>query len=136
MKDENTCIATVPIGVFPQHKMMSAMVIYVHPEALENDIVNANNYKEHLVFSLYICPEGKLNDPLYALKLYCPSTYLEPIHSSEHDFGQMVNAFAYQVQQLHPEITSEQLENLIAATIVTAKEYGIYIAEQLRCHFE
>ena len=40
MNYENTCVATVPIGMFPSKKMMSAMVVFVHPEALKNKIVN------------------------------------------------------------------------------------------------
>ena len=136
MKSEYTCMATVPIGIFSSKKMMSAMVVFVHPEALKNEIVNLQNYKEHLVFSLYVCPEDKLDDAFYALSLLCPFTYLKIHNDTKKDLGEMVNAFACQVKQLHPEVTADELDSLIAPTLVRASNYGEYVAEQLRCHFE
>lgn len=134
--NKDTCVVTVPIGVFPSHKMMSAMVVFVHPEALKNILVNAINYKEHLVFSLYICPKDQLNDPLFALKLQCPFTYLHIHNGTRSDFSAVIQALAIQVKQLKPDIPDEELENLCLATAVKALEFSDFIAEKLRCHFE
>lgn len=136
MKYDNTCAATVPIGVFPSRKMMAAMVVFVHPEALKNDIVNLQNYKEHLVFSVYICPEDKIDDVFYALNLCCPFAYLKIHNGTKKDLEEMVNAFACQVKQSHPEITDDKLESLLIPTVMKALEFGDFIAEQLRCHFK
>jgi hypothetical protein len=136
MNYENTCVATVPIGMFPSKKMMSAMVVFVHPEALKNKIVNLQNYKEHLVFSLYVCPEDKLDDAFYALSLLCPFTYLKVHNGTINDLGEMVDAFTCQVKHLCPEAPADELEILIASTVIKASGFGEYIAEQLKSHFE
>ena len=88
MNETKTCFVTTPVTTFDGGDITVMLSMVLEPKALQGNVVNLGNYKDHLCFTVYLVPTATIKDD--GISIDFDSVFIPVNDTTERQFMNML----------------------------------------------